>query len=179
MSVDDLRALGTGMGRTAKRVLALMALRLLAGLLVLVCLSFAGAVFLFRGASGTPTIPQLESFTGVKFPRTSRVIRGHYEGWQDYTYAALLDFDARDTESFLRSIRSSGRSPRAVFSREDRFGIGDESSPLGGHENPQWWDPDSVSRFIAIRLESSHYVYMLISMDGVGRRKVYVFAFNT
>lgn len=144
-----------------------------------------GGIFvgiIFRMFIHSPDLADIEQYTKLHMPKDTKVVHSLCESsWDSMDYYAILEFDARYTDCFLKSIPYSiGSISSTKMSREDRFGILDHSSPLIGLNNPGWWNPDSVSKFISVKVEHGRdELYLLIDMDNSKHRKVYLFAFDT
>lgn len=165
------------MNRNVKRIIVVAAVSLATCLLILAWLAGKSV---FRTHKGTPTLALLESRTGIHFPQGTRLINGYYEGWQDYEYFGLLEFDAKYADAFLKSIpRRDDQFRTTVLSRKDRFGMANNRLPLHGIRNPGWWNPDSVKRFVAVKVDGTTNVYLLVSMDDPVKTKIYLSAFTS
>lgn len=160
-------------------------------LIVLVfAITFFGIAFIFyrfattafEGRKGTPSLEKLESLSGIKFPRGTRLSKGYYEGFLDPQYLAVLDFDARDTESFIKSIpREKNKYGETLVSRTDRLSITNGWPDINRDKSHSWWDPDSVHKFVAVDIQrdGSPHVYLLISLDDATRTRMYLYIVTT
>lgn len=140
-----------------------------------------GTLHVFDTRKGTPTLEKIASHIGVDLPPGTRLIKGYYEGWQEYEYFAILEFDAKYTQAFVKSIPAkSDIGTETIISRTDRLGLSNTGSPVDRTKNPAWWNPDSVHKFIAVYYGAPTCpAYLLISLDDPTRTRVYVYTFTT
>ena len=144
---------------------------------VIIGLIIYGRIFLLGTIEGTPSIERLESSSDIKFPQGTRLIKGHFGGFPDTQYIALLEFDAKDTEAFIGRLPHGKHAyDQTRISRKDRLGI---TNAMNRFENQDWWDPDSVHRFVAVNVSVWFETYLLISLDDAAKTRVYLYIITT
>lgn len=141
------------------------------------CSIFYHAMLFWRGTKGTPTLDKLKSCSGIQFPQDTRLVKGYFEGFQDPQYLAVLEFDAKDTETFVKGIpRNPNQFGQTRISRTDRLPITNGWPDINRDKSHSWWNPDSVHKFIAVEIPwGSTQVYLLISLDDAARTRVYMY----
>lgn len=131
-----------------------------------------GFWYAFHTREGVPSLADVESYTHLRFPQGTRVVGSYYAGARDYEYCVVLEFDARQTDSFLKPLRN----PEVYLSRKERQGICN-SKFVYGKPTPAWWNPDSQTKFISAGMGGvTKRVFLLIGLDDSNKRKVYLYA---
>jgi hypothetical protein len=128
-----------------------------------------------------PDLKAVTYVTGVSFPESSRLL--HYEERCDsFGREALVEveIDARRSGEFISALGKSVVSS----SRTDKLSITNVAMQM---KRPDWWDPDSARKFIALQTSSGSKLtsadvsggvgcQMLVKMDDSKRHVVYIHA---
>lgn len=117
----------------------------------------------------TPDLASISSATSIKFPRSARLLNSHRTiGWQDDFTLAKISMSTSDLQTFVKALSI----PNDISSK-DRFGI---SNDMLVGKNPEWWDPDSVQKFTAVRfrLRGNFFVLVFISLDTTEQTVIYL-----
>jgi hypothetical protein len=136
--------------------------------------------FVLKPAHGVPDIHQLQVFTGLHFPHGTSLVNGYYEGFQYHTYMAVLEFDARDTDAFLREIYGKRAGHAAVETSTTNRELGGATYyTVTNHTywHAAWWHPGWQHRYRTVSIEYDDVqVGMLIGYDDPHRQRVYLYA---
>ncbi len=98
------------------------------------------------------TLSEFTQATNISFPRRTRLEHCVNSSFQDSFYDAKVIIHKADLAGFLKSIsttKSGKPSIKIKTSKTDRLGITNSACTY------QWWDPDSIQNFKAIRIERS------------------------
>lgn len=131
---------------------------------------------LYKHSVGRPTLTRVEHYTGLDFPKNTRLVDGYFIGFQDKEYFVVLEFPSAETHAFVKSLpaKSTEKKP-TLFSRTDRFEV---TNAKPRDPDFDWWNPDSARTFIAVKIEAPLSVHMLISTDNPAVTRVYIYAWN-
>jgi len=167
---------GVEMNRNTKLIIMVFVI----GLLGFAFMIFGFVISISRHTKGIPSLEKLESLSGIMFPQGTRLLNGYFEGFRDPQYIAVLEFDAKDTEAFIKSIpREKNEYGQTHISRTDRLPITDGWPTINRDKSHSWWDPDSVHKFVTVKILGWSSVYILISLDDVARTRVYLYIFTS
>ena len=137
------------------------------------------SAWVFKPATGTFSLSELQAWTGLSFPNGTKLTHSYYEGWREREYLAVLEFDAKYTDSFLaKSTKRSGSYREVKISRKDRFGVSDKSAQFVTATKCAWWTPDTVRKFAAVDIRDILTVHLIIDLDGKTKRRVYLYAYD-
>lgn len=144
------------------------------GIGCVVLLILAGLV-LYRVATdpfdvrSRPDLAKVKKMLPIKLPPSAELLNSDMASWLDTDIRAKLTVDKKDLPAVLKSIPKSYQT-----SSRNRFGLTNEA------DDSRWWDPDSISRFVAAYEDCPTKDYqaeskLLISTDGSERATIYYY----
>ncbi|MCE5315023.1 hypothetical protein LLG38_08485 [bacterium] len=110
----------------------------------------------------SPSLYQVHHITGVEFPKSARLLYSDYEVWQGTELFAKFEIDRADVDKFLWGFPGVSSTDRMEF---DNW------------KEVSWWDPDSWSKFKAVKCEYNQggELKIFVGLDDDKRVSVYLF----
>lgn len=127
---------------------------------------------------GHMPLEQVTRITTLQFPASAKLLHSSYaKSEQGDRLMALIEMTRADAQTFITSAVSQ-KTDRCSVSDTDRLGVVND---LGdGRKAPEWWNPDSASRFLAMCVNTTSdagpatYARVLAALGDGDRTKVYL-----
>ncbi len=127
---------------------------------------------------GHMPLDQISKMTTLEFPESAKLLRSDYgKSAPGPRLIALVEMSRADAEAFITSAVSQ-RTDRCSVSETDRLGV--LNNLTDGRRVPEWWNPDSAKRFLAMSVNTSveegpaTFARVLASLDDGDKARVYL-----
>lgn len=102
------------------------------------------------------TLQEIADVAHVELPPSSRLLNSYLLGFRDFDMLAKIQIPSADLRVLLKSLPKERQE-----SYSDRLGI-----DSAGFMVPEWWDPGSANKYLAIRTHAAREDAMLWVLAG-------------